>query len=120
MEENTKPVENVETIPTPSDDASVAETASMMFGLYYPQFKTLVDNLSNNSLRRLIKAMVAVPLEDANVNLKLKEERVAYAICEKLMISKFGLVMHVLWEHEQDLKKQEETNKEEKKENTNG
>ena len=98
-------------------EESLQDTASMMFSLYYPKFAQLVDQLSTKSLRRLIKAMVAVPLEEANLNLKIEKERVGYAIMEKLMISKFGLVINTLWQEEQRMKQEP---KEENKENDSG
>lgn len=82
---------------------SIEESASMLFGLYFPKFSAMVEGLSNKSLKRLIIALVAVPLEDAKLNLNNEKERMAYAIAEQLLVSKSALILSTAYEHEQKL-----------------
>jgi len=100
----------------------IEESAAMLFGLYYPKFQILVDQLSNKSLKRLITALIAVPLEDARLNLNNEKERMVYAIAEQLLISKSALILHSYAKHETDKEsaKQETNNEEVKGEENNG
>lgn len=116
MSKHDKVINELNNVEVPEKEAPIEETASLLFQLYYPKYAQLVDQLSSNSMRRLLKAIVAVPLEDATLNLDRPEEKTAYAVLEKLMISKMSLVLYTLMEHEANLK----TNQEEKKESTNG
>src|ERR1039458_8705782 len=68
--------------------ATIEESASMLFGMYLPKFASIVNKLSNKSLKRLIYSLVAVPLEEAKLNLKHEDERLAYQIAEQLLVSK--------------------------------
>lgn len=63
-------------------------------------FLNLVDRLSNKSLRRLIKALVLVPLEDMKVNFNVKEEKTAWSIGEELLKAKMTMIHFTLLEHE--------------------
>lgn len=94
---------------------SIEQSASMLFGLYFPKFTMMVEGLSNKSLKRLIIALVAVPLEDAKLNLNNEKERMTYAIAEQLLVSKSALILSTAYEHEQKLNeeklKEEATNK---------
>jgi len=74
--------------------------------LRYP-FCNVVDGLSNKSLRRLIKALVLMPLEDKiKPNLKRKEEEVAWRWGEEILMAKMTIIHHSLLEHE--IKKEQE------------
>lgn len=88
--------------------ASIEEAASVLFGLYLPRFTDIVRRLSSKSLKRLIYSIVAVPLEDAVVNLKNEDERTAYAICEQLMVSKSALIMNAVANEEKNKQKYKE------------
>jgi len=114
MEEEINP-EQIELV-TPSDkevdeqlkSQEPEDAAAMLFGLYWPIFQNVVNGLSTKSLRRLIKAMVAIPLETANVNLKLPIEKTAYAISERLMQSKVLMFVHMMYQNQDQLKPFEE------------
>lgn len=99
-------------IQTP-DDAEVdkqiqgqspEDAAAMLFKLYWPIFKNVVERLSNKSLKRLIKAMIAVPLEDAYPNLKNEIEKNAYAISERLLQAKVLMVIHMMYQNPEQVK----------------
>jgi hypothetical protein len=93
---------------------SLEDSTSMLFGLYYPKFCQGVDMCSNKSLRRLIKALVGVPLVDEVPNLKIPLEKTAFAIGENLLQAKMTMMIHVLYNQSEDIKMQLETNKKEK------
>lgn len=99
----------------PGKGMSVEESASMLFELYFPKFSGLVETLSNKSLKRLIIALVAVPLEDARLNLNNEKEKMTYAIAEQLLVSKSALILSTAYEHEQKLKAEQEAKLEETK-----
>jgi hypothetical protein len=77
-----------------AEPVSIEEAASVLFGLFLPKFAATVNKLSSKSLKRLIYSLVAVPLEEARLNLKLPEEKEAYQIAEQLLVSKSALIMN--------------------------
>lgn len=80
-------------------------SAAMMFGLYYVKFAQLVDKLSNKSLRRLIKSLIASPLEDVKPNFKINEERVAFSMGERLFESKMVIVLDTMYNKQKEIEK---------------
>jgi hypothetical protein len=68
------------------------EIACMMLKLYTPRFEKLVDELSNRSLRRLIKGLVEFPL-GKTYNPSQKDEAQAFSIGQGLMDAKMVLVI---------------------------
>lgn len=82
---------------------SHSESASTLFTLYFPKFCELLDQLPAKALRRLLKAIIAVPLIDAKPNLNRPEERTAYAIAERLTEAKMVITLEVLYEHHKQL-----------------
>jgi hypothetical protein len=80
---------------------SPMENLSAMVELYKTPFINLVNGkLSNNSLRRLIKALVLMPLEDMPLNFKRKEEKMAWQIGEELMKAKLTLIHYTMLEQQ--------------------
>jgi hypothetical protein len=108
--------------------------AATMFGMCYPRFIGRIDTLSNKSLKRVIRALIGVPLEEVMPNFKRPEEKEAYLLGEKLLEAKAVIIIHSMYEHQKELdkamaeaaaKKAAETNsdttvKEDNKENVNG
>jgi hypothetical protein len=88
---------------------------SDMFTLYKVPFTNLVTKMSNNSLRRLIRALVFMPLDDMKLNLKNKEERMAWQIGEELLKAKLTMIHYTLIEQQM---KQEQERQATLKENT--
>jgi hypothetical protein len=86
-----------------SFESDPAGSASMLFGLYYPKFSQALETLPAKSLRRLLRALVGVPLVDASPNLKRPEERVAYSVAERLLEAKTVVALHNLFEHTKEL-----------------
>jgi hypothetical protein len=97
--------------------ADIEESASLLFGLYIGKFANLVNKLSSKSLRRLIYSLVAVPLEEAKLNLKNEDERTAYQIAEQLLVSKSALIMSTYATEERNRQAVIEQNKQKEGEN---
>lgn len=68
------------------------ELASTMFAMYFPRYVANVDQLSSNSLRRLVKALVGYPLEDFTVKSSNKLESEAFAIGRALLDAKMMMI----------------------------
>lgn len=103
-----------------ASEKSNADGPAMLFSFYWPIVSNKIDTLSNNSLRRLLKAIICIPLEDAKLNLKLVEEREVYAICERLMEAKLVMTLTALYENQDELKKLSEDSQQTPKENNDG
>lgn len=80
---------------TPQDP--MAGIASLI-ATYKIPFINLVNNASNKALRRLIKALVLLPLEDFVPNMKEQNERMAWQIGEKLLHAKLTLIHYTALE----------------------
>lgn len=92
--------ENMNKAPDdPTYDATAA--ALTLFGLYGPKLWQCVDQLSNKQLRRLLKCLVTYPLEDIEINKKNKFEVEAFRIADRLITSKYLVVMGNAFEEEQ-------------------
>lgn len=97
--------------------ADIEESASLLFGLYIGKFANTVNKLSSKSLKRLIYSLVAVPLEEARLNLKNEEERTAYQIGEQLLVAKSALIMSTYATEEKNRQALIEKNKQTEGEN---
>ena len=62
--------------------------AAGLYGLYYPKAIQLIDNLSGNAVKRVLKMVLASHLEDTPLRSQTKPEGDLYQICERLMESK--------------------------------
>lgn len=99
-----QPLELKEPEVNPKDfQSDPAGSASMLFGLYYPKFSQALETLPAKALRRLLRALIGVPLVDASPNLKRPEERVAYSVAERLLEAKTVIALHNLFEHQKEL-----------------
>jgi hypothetical protein len=101
-----------------SFESDPSGSASMLFGLYYPKFSQALDTLPAKSLRRLLRALIGVPLVNASPNLKRSEERVAYSVAERLLEAKTVVTLHNLFQHQQELQKLDEPSEETSSETT--
>jgi hypothetical protein len=116
----------------PAFDPMAGPTA--LFALYGPQLMALTDKLSNRQLKRLLKYLVMYPLEDIKLNMKNPVEVEAFKIADRLVTSKYLMILGAAFEDEEkkrlakeQLKKdsdlasqQSETKEETKQEVTNG
>jgi hypothetical protein len=80
-----------------------AEGAAAMFGLYFPIFKNLLLRLSNKQLRRLLSALVEVPLNGDKYKALEEAERQVYLIGDKLLQAKWSMILYTLMEHQAEL-----------------
>jgi len=98
------------------------DAALTLFGLYQPQFSQLVNKLSTNGLKRVLKALVAAPLAEEKIKHPNKEEKMAVQIGQRVLEAKFVAIMNNYSKHMklvEDQKKEsnEESEKTIKKEN---
>lgn len=68
-------------------------TAATAYGMYIKAFRNGVEGLSNKQLKRLILAMLEVPLWEKVPNLKTKVERELFAIGDFLLTAKATMIM---------------------------
>lgn len=80
--------EQVKKLTTEQDPA---EIFASLFYIYFPRFSALVGKMSNRGLRRLLRALLEVPLNDKPYKMLEKEEREAFAIANRLQESKYLL-----------------------------
>lgn len=88
---------------------SIDDVASMTFGLYFPKFCMGVDKLHVKSLRRILKALVGVPLEDLSINLKRTEEKQMFGMGQHLMEAKMALIFSQLIKAQESVTPKDET-----------
>lgn len=96
-------VQNNKVVSLPDPTQDPMEVAAMLFTLYLPKFELMVDKLSNNSLRRILRALIKVPLVDANLNSVNEVEKTTFAIAERLLEAKWLMIQHSLYEHNQEI-----------------
>ena len=93
--------------------------ALTLFGLYGPQLFSLIDKMSVRQLKRFSKALVTYPLENIEVNKKDPIQVEAYKIADRMLTSKYLLILTTAFEekqrqemaHKEYLKTQEEAKK---------
>lgn len=64
-----------------------------MFYIYFPRLAALTDKMSNKALRRLLRAIHEVPLNDKPYKMLKKEEKEAFEISFRLQQSKYMMGM---------------------------
>lgn len=84
---------------------------AQFFYLYGHQYQVLIDNLSNNAVRRIAKALVMYPLSEKDYEHTTQEEKNALLIGMRLLESKAMILLHSLAEHanKEQQKKEQET-----------
>ncbi len=75
--------------------------AMTVFGLYGPALNNLIDRMSVRQLKRFAKALVKYPLEGNEVNQKDPVQVEAYKIADKMIQSKFLLILSTAFEEKQ-------------------
>lgn len=68
------------------------EVASMLFTLYLPRYFSLVEGLSSNAMRRMLKALVEYPLNDKNYMHSSPKEKEAFNIGLRLLDAKYVML----------------------------
>lgn len=92
------------------------DAALTLFGLYQPKFNQLVDKLSSNGLRRLIKALVAHPLSKKEIKHPSEEENTAFIIGQRVLEAKFVAIMNNYNNHMKAIEESKKESNEEPKE----
>lgn len=76
-----EPTQETTKQPTENHPQDVAAT---MFSMYHPRFELIVDTLSNNELRRVLKNVVLFPLADPPIKHISTQENEAFQLGVKL------------------------------------
>lgn len=105
-------------VEIPEDDA--ATMAAGVFARKYPLWADSVDKLSGKSARRVLKALVGVPLVDPKFNSKNELEKAVYLLGERLLEAKMVVALQTLYEYNQELQKATDTNTVQETVNTEG
>lgn len=84
------------------------EMASTMLYLYTPKFNAAVDKLSSNALRRVLKKLVSFPLNDKDYKPTSQVEQDVFNVGDRLLESKFLLLLDNYHQLVQDQIKEEE------------
>lgn len=113
--ENIKP-EEVLVDPKPVEELKVDEVtqdllnrenslkgATDVFSRYYPVFSRNLERFSRKSLKRIIRTVVANPIEELSINPKSKDEMDMCMLIEKLMEAKMVIVLQSLYKHQEEL-----------------
>jgi len=104
-EETTAKLNTVDSQVNPTPEFDPVTSASGIFGHLFPKFCVAVDKLSNKALRRLIRALIANPLEEYFPNLKSENEKNAYILGQHLYEAKTTLVLHLLYSKQEEIQK---------------
>lgn len=105
---------------SPQEEIDVVGISSTLFGLYHPQFEKLVDSLSTNGVRRLLKALVAYPLEERYIKGSSENEKAAFQIGRRLLEANFLLTMDTYVNNAEELLAVANSETKEEKEEKNG
>lgn len=90
-----------ETSSIEKGETNAIDSACTVFGMYFPKFVSMVDQLSNKSLKRVLIALVGTPLEDVKPNLKNSEEKAAYLLGEELLKAKMVIIIDAMYRNQQ-------------------
>lgn len=94
------------------------EIASQLLYYYTPLYQNLVKQLTTNEMRRMLLKLVEYPLNDKAYKGNREIEDQTFAIGQRLLESKFILVMNTYADNVEEMKKLAEENK--KEQETNG
>ena len=87
------------------------EMASTMLYLYTPKFQQAVMKLSSNALRRVLMKLVSYPLNEKAYKATSQLEQDAFNVGDRLLESKFLMIMSTYQGIVEQEMKKEETNK---------
>lgn len=75
------------------------EAAAKIFSTFLPQYQHLVRRLSNRQARRLLNALIEVPLQKKDYKHPTKEERAAFMLGDRLLQAKWTMMLVTLEQH---------------------
>lgn len=95
--------ETVETplAPQQQEEPSPEKIAEYMFSTYLPRFKMHTSRLSNKALRRVLNALIEVPLVEEMPKFPTDEEADCFNTGQALMQAKWMMIQHTMLEAEQ-------------------
>ena len=68
-----------------------------------PQFKSMVDTLSSRQLKRVLKAIVEVPLNDVKYKATSEAEKFIFKCADTILQCKYSLMLRTYADHLQEL-----------------
>jgi hypothetical protein len=74
--------------------------AAGIFGRFLPQYKGLVRRLSNRQMKRLLCALIEVPLQKQDYKHPTKEEQAAFLLGDRLLQAKMTMIIHTVLEQQ--------------------
>lgn len=97
-----------------SDQLSLSDELALnykqLMDIYLPRVHILLNKKSNKGLRRVIKAIAEYPIiEDSYKRLEGDEAEI-YNIIDKMLLSKYAIVMNVQLEYQAELERQRAEN----------
>ncbi len=97
-----------------SDSLSLADELAInykqLMDVYLPRVHILLNKKSNKGLRRVIKAIAEYPIiEDSYKRLEGDEQEI-YNIIDKMLLSKYAIVMNIQLEHQAEIERQRAEN----------
>lgn len=78
-----------------------------MFHTFVPILKQVLPKLSKKQMRRVLNAVIEVPLNDKPYKILDKDERDVYNLVDRLLIAKYAMVLKVLTDRYNEEKKGE-------------
>jgi hypothetical protein len=97
-------------VGTPEKDSE--EIAAQLLTFYTPIYQNLVKQLTTNEMRRLLLKLIEYPLNEKTYQGNRKIEEQVFSIGQRLLESKFLLVMSTYAQNIEEMKKMAEENKE--------
>lgn len=93
LQEEAKKLENGEAPPSMIGNNSPEDIFAGMIQIFMPRFGLLLNGLSNNQLRKLMRALVESPLNKKAYDSFDKKAKEAFMIGEKILMAKGALIM---------------------------
>lgn len=82
--------------------------SSQLLMIYTPIYENLVNGLSANAMRRLLKKLVEFPLNEKEMKATSEQEQQTFAIGTRLLEAKFVLIMQTYNENAQKMQEDAE------------
>lgn len=98
------------TVPTNADiekqvsERNPIEAAATLFEFYFPIYRNCLHRLSNKQLRRLLSALIEVPLNGKEYKILDKTELEVYRIADRLLQAKWSMMLFTLMQHNEELR----------------
>lgn len=77
--------------------------AATLFTIYLPRFQNLVGTLSSRALRRVLCALIEVPLNQSEFNHSTQQEKDCFAIGDRLLQAKWIMIQQAFMDNSKEL-----------------